>query len=170
MKSCQSLLCSTQQPALRAAVSPSCLPVPVWRISAQRHSLSATGPRAPATTSPISTASGSPLWTPTRSLSIRLRRRPWREARNAPKSAAAKSAASSCSRRRRRWMEGGRGGEILTPQRRNKKEVLRMDGWDLQKQEHVTDWQWAPSPSSLVLSESSQTTSNGPIFRVFIRV
>lgn len=139
MKSCQSLLCSTQQPALRAAVSPSCLPVPVWRISAQRHSLSATGPRAPATTSPISTASGSPLWTPTRSLSIRLRRRPWREARNAPKSADAKSAASSCSRRRRRWMEGGRGGEILTPQRRNKKRSVE-DGWMRSTKTRTCDW------------------------------
>lgn len=75
-KSRQRLFCSTQQPVPRVAVSPWCLPVPVWRISVPRHSLSAMGPRAPATTLPINTASGSPPWTPARSLSIPLCRRP----------------------------------------------------------------------------------------------
>lgn len=117
---------STQQPALRAEVSPSCLLALVWRTSVQRRSSSAAGPRAPATTSPTSTASGSPLWIPGRSLSIHRRRRPWREASSFPESAAAKSAASSCSRRWRleKWRDGRRetsGGDTRNTPRKKER-------------------------------------------------
>lgn len=85
-----SVLRSTQRQETKAEVSPYHRPALALRTSAQRPSLSATGPKAPATTSPTSTVSGSP---PSIGRSTRSRRqRRSKQASSCHASVAARSA------------------------------------------------------------------------------
>lgn len=153
---------STQQLALRAAVSPWCLPAPVWRTSGRLRSSSATALGAPATTLPINTASGWQPWIPIMSLPSRQTRRRWREARSASESAAAKCAARSCSRQRWKMEEWGgetSGGDSLTFQ-----EFMMEDEMDLKKNTWLTEWTFLLCCDGFRIESSNID----PILRVFL--